>query len=129
MKRRRADPLFSHVESYFESYLRQVRGASPHTIRVYRDGLRLLFLFLAKRTKTPIEALRLDDIRSEHVLAFLSHIETARGNRATTRNCRLAAVRGLAEYLLRRDLTHAEQYRQILAIPSKRSVRRPVSYP
>ena len=128
MRRHRPEPLLSYVQSYFENYLRQVRGASPHTIRAYGNSLRLFFLYLANRTKSSITDLGLDDIKSEHVLAFLLHIESERANEAATRNCRLAAIRGFVEHLLRHDITHADQYRRILAIPSKRSVRRPISY-
>ena len=37
-----ARALFDLVESFFTKYLPQQRGASPHTIRAYRDALKLL---------------------------------------------------------------------------------------
>jgi site-specific recombinase XerD len=64
----------------------------------------------------------------EHVLAFLDHVETERGNRAATRNCRHAAIRGFVEHLLRNDLRRAEQYQRILAIRSKRARVHAVEY-
>ncbi|MBM3317118.1 MAG: site-specific integrase [Candidatus Eisenbacteria bacterium] len=120
--------LLALVQSFFQSHLRAVRGASDHTVRAYRDALRLFFLFAAQHLRRPIAELHLDDIRSEVVLAFLDHIETARGNGPATRNCRLAAIRSFVAHLLRHDLTRAEQYRRILAIPAKRAQIRTPTY-
>ena len=128
MSRRADTSLLALVESYFQQHLRRVRGASEHTLRAYRDGLRLYFLFLAQLTGRPLPRLRTDDIRADTVLAFLDHLESARGNAVTTRNCRLAAVRAFAAHLLRHDLEHAEQYRRILVIPSKKTRSRAIAY-
>jgi site-specific recombinase XerD len=85
-------------------------------------------LFLARRTRRSVSALCLDDIIVEHVLAFLDSVEAERGNIAATRNCRLAAIRGFVEHLLRTDLGRAAQYQRVLAIRSKRARTRVVEY-
>ncbi len=123
-----APHLLALVESYFQDHLQRVRGASHHTVRAFQDSLRLFFTFLADRLGRPVDKLGVQDIRAEAILGFLDHIESERGNSAVTRNCRLAALRSFAAHLLRRDITHADQYRRILAIPSKRARRRAVSY-
>lgn len=128
MTRTRIDGLLSLVQTFFADHLRRVRGASEHTVRAYRDALRMLFVFMAERCGRSVADLRLDDVRADAVLAFLHHIESRRGNTAATRNCRLAAIRSFAEHLLRHDVTRAEQYGRILAIPMKRAVSRLVSY-
>jgi site-specific recombinase XerD len=122
------DALLTLVQSFFADHLRRVRGASEHTVRAYRDTLRMFFIFLADRADRSVADLRLDDVRADAVLAFLHHIESKRGNGAVTRNCRLAAIRSFAEHLLRHDVTRAEQYGRILAIPTKRAATRLVTY-
>ncbi len=128
MKRPAADSLLALVQTFFADHLRRVRGASEHTVRAYRDALRLFFLFLADHLGRSIADLRLDDIRADAVLAFLHHIESKRGNGVITRNCRLAAIRSFAAHILRHDITLAEQYARILSIPAKRAQCRVVSY-
>ncbi len=122
------DSLLTLVQSFFENHLRRVRGASEHTVRAYRDALKLLFAFLANSGRRSIADLRLDDVRAESVLAFLHHVESTRGNSPVTRNCRLAAIRSFVEHLLRQDVTRADQYNRILSIPAKRARNRPVAY-
>jgi site-specific recombinase XerD len=122
------DPLLTLVQSYFEDHLRRVRGASPHTVRAYGHAVRLFFMFLAKLTRRPIADLRLDDIAADAVLAFLDDLETTRRNAAATRNCRLAAIHGFVEHLLRHDVARAAQYQRILAIRSKKARIRTIEY-
>jgi integrase/recombinase XerD len=128
MSRQKTESLLALTQSFFHNYLLGTRGTSPHTIRAYRDALKLFFLFLAGHKHRRLADLSLDDIQSEAVLAFLEHVESKRGNSAATRNCRLAALRSFVQHLLRHDMTRAHQYGRILAIRSKRATRRVVTY-
>lgn len=120
--------LLSSVEAYFRNYLAQSRGASPHTIRAYRDALRLLFKFLADRQGRPVAELSLDDLQVDAILAFLSHLETARANSVASRNIRLAAIRSFFRHLVEHDLPRAGQYQRILSLPNKRTHPRAAQY-
>lgn len=128
MSRCTPESLLTLTQSFFHNYLQRTRGASAHTVRAYRDTLKLFFLFLANQKRRPVADLSLEDVQSDAVLAFLDHIESHRGNSAVTRNCRLAAVRSFVEHLLRQDVTRAGQYGRILAIRTKRATRRAVTY-
>jgi integrase/recombinase XerD len=128
MSRSKPESLFTLTQSFFHSYLQGTRGASAHTLRAYRDALKLFFLFLADRKRKAVADLSLEDVQAETVLAFLDHIEAKRSNSAVTRNCRLAAVRSFVQHLLRQDVTRAGQYSRILAIRTKRATRRVVTY-
>jgi site-specific recombinase XerD len=126
--RAKSESLLGLTQSFFQDYLRHTRGASAHTIRAYRDTLKLFFLFLGASKRRRITDLSLDDIQSETVLSFLSHVESERGNSVSTRNTRLAALRSFVQHLLRWDVTRASQYGRILAIQAKRAMHRAVSY-
>ena len=128
MTRPTKDPLLRLVESYFNDHLRRVRGASRHTLRAYAHALRLFFIFLADRLRRSIAELSVDDMQADAVLAFLDHVETVRHNTSASRNCRLAAIRGFVAHLLRHDIARAAQYQRIIAIPSKKTRYRPVTY-
>jgi integrase/recombinase XerD len=122
------DGVLRHVESYFRDHLQRARGASTHTVRAYGHALRLFLLFLAQRTRRPIARLELDDFRVEAVLAFLDYLESSRSNTPATRNCRLAAIHGFVEHLLRSDVTRGGQYERILAVRAKRTRGRVIAY-
>ena len=128
MTRTASGELFALVESFFIEYLPRQRGASPHTIRAYRDALKLLFTFTAQRHSRDVSSLGLDHLDADAVAAFLDYIEADRSNSASTRNCRRAAIRGFFKHLLRNDPTRSMQYTSVLAIPSKKARQRPSTY-
>jgi integrase/recombinase XerD len=123
-----ARALFGLVESFFIAYLPRQRGASAHTVRAYRDALKLLFEFVAQRLGRGVASLELKDLDAATIAHFLDHIEAARSNSAVTRNCRRAAIRSFFKHLVRNDLAHSQQYMQVLAIPAKKARQRPAAY-
>jgi len=128
MTRAAGGELFALVQSFFIEYLPRQRGASYHTIRAYRDALKLLFEFTAQRNGRDVSALVVEDLDANAVASFLDHIEAGRSNSAATRNCRRAAIRGFFKHLLRNDLTRSIQYSRVLAIPSKKTRQQPSTY-
>jgi len=120
--------LFALVESFFLEYLPRQRGASVHTVRAYRDALKLLFEFVAQCRRRSVASLELGDLDASTVGNFLDHIEAARSNSVATRNCRRAAIRSFFKHLVRNDLAHSQQYARMLAIPSKKARQRPATY-
>lgn len=121
MTRPHAITLLPLVESFFREHLTRMRGASPHTVRAYRDTLRLLFGFIADGAGRSVADLTLDDLSVETIMAFLTHLEAKRANTVASRNYRLAAIRSFFKHLVRHDLSRAEQYQRVLALPSKRA--------
>lgn len=128
MSRAVPNTLARALRGFFADYLPRVRGASPHTVRSYRDSLALLLRFLAKRHHGSVDALDLDDVAPEDVLAFLDHLEADRGNSVATRNARLAAIHAFARYFAAGDPEHLERCQRLLAIPFKRAATRVVEY-
>jgi len=128
MSRPRSESLLGLTESFFHNYLQHTRGASAHTVRAYRDALKLFYLFLTNQKRKSMSDLALEDIQSDAVLGFLDHVESQRGNSAVTRNCHLAAIHSFVQHLLRQDVTRAGQYGRILAIRNKKALRRAPTY-
>jgi len=126
--RRTPNRLPALTESFFREHLQRVRGASPHTIRAYRDALRLLLTFVADTQQRSVADLQLHDLHVDIVVAFLGQLESRRANKAVTRNCRLTAIRGFFRHLIRHDPTHAEQYHRVLSLSAKKAKHAVASY-
>lgn len=116
------------LRGFFADHLPRVRGASPHTVRSYRDAVALLLRFLAERRHRPVVGLDFEDISPEEVLAFLDHLETDRGNGPSSRNARLAAIHSFARYAAAYSPEHLERCQRLLALPFKRAHQRVVEY-
>lgn len=89
------------VTGFFTAYLRAERKLARNTITSYSQVIRLFVQFACERFGTTPEKLRLEQLDRELVLAFLEHLESARGNAAATRNQRLAAIKTFLRFLAR----------------------------
>ena len=116
------------LESFFMDRLMRQRQASPHTIASYRDTFRLLMQHAQQRLRRAPSQLTLPDLDTPFLGAFLDHLEQKRDNSARSRNVRLAAIHSFFRYVT----LHAPEYnalaQRVLAIPSKRYVRRPMCF-
>jgi len=124
----RITTLACALRGFFTQHLPQVRGASPHTVRSYRDSLALLLRFAATHGGQSVAQLDLDGLTPDVVIAFLNDAEQARRNRSSTRNVRLAAVHAFFRFVASVHPEHLEHCQRILAIPFKRSTTRVVEY-
>jgi site-specific recombinase XerD len=128
MKRAITPPLGELIESFFRHRLVAQRNASPATVATYRDALRLLVVFAAERSGTSPSALAVADLDRDAVLAFLDHLENARGNSVRSRNARLGAIRSLFQHIAYSDPASLGIAQRVLSIPMKRTTRRIVNY-
>lgn len=116
------------LEAFFTQRLIAQRRSSPHTVAAYRDTFRLLLGFVQQRSGTRPDRLGLADLDAAVIGAFLDHLEQDRGVAVATRNARLAAVHSFFVYAALCHPEHAGLIQRVLAIPAKRTDRRPVSY-
>jgi site-specific recombinase XerD len=116
------------LQAFFTDRLMGQRQASPHTIAGYRDTFQLLLRFATDHTHRPASALDFADLDAPLVAAFLTHLETERGNGVRTRNHRLAAIHSLFGYAALRHPEHAASIQRVLAIPPKRFERNLVTF-
>jgi site-specific recombinase XerD len=113
---------------FIEHHLKAERGLALASIRSYRDALRLFLAFLAQTTKRPITRLTLADLTSAQVRAFLTHLETARGNHVRTRNQRLAVLHTFFAYLAGQVPEACLEAERVAAVPRKRAPSPPTQF-
>ena len=112
---------------FVERLLRQLR-ASPHTVRSYRDSFRQFLVFASKHLRQPPSRIVFEQIDAPLVSAFLDDIECTRDISVRTRNLRLTAIHSFFRYAAFELPTHGLQIQRVLAIPSKRFVRKQVGF-
>jgi site-specific recombinase XerD len=116
------------LQGFFTDRLVRQRQASAHTIAAYRDTFCLLLGFAKQRLNKEPAALALEDLDAAMVSAFLDHLEKDRGNSARSRNARLAAIHSFFRYAALHEPDHAALIQRVLAMPSKRYVRKLVGF-
>ena len=116
------------VEAFFTDRLLRQRDASPHTIASYRDTFCLLLRFAHQRFKKAPSALTLADFDASFIGTFLDHLEKDRGNRARSRNARLAAIHSFFRFLALEAPEHSALIQRVLTIPNKRYERREIAF-
>ncbi len=113
--------LAARVHQFFNHYLPNIKGLSPHTIKSYRDTFRLFLHFAADYYGIKINSLRIEQISSKLILAFLDNLEDDRKNIAKTRNQRLAAIKSFAKMIRFNYPELRETAQTIMNIPQKRT--------
>jgi len=116
------------LEAFFTDRLMRQRQASPHTIASYRDTFRLLLGFAHKRLKKPPSKLTIQDLDTPFLGTFLDYLEKERGNKARSRNVRLAAIHSFFRYVALHEPSHSAQAQRILAMPSKRFKQKDIHF-
>jgi integrase/recombinase XerD len=116
------------VRRFLLEYLVKERNLTRNTQRSYRDTLRLLLPFLARRSRKSVERLAVLDLSGERVREFLGSLEEERGCGVATRNQRLAALRSLAHFIALHSPEHVEWGGQVCSVPFKKAPQAPVGY-
>jgi len=111
------------MQAFFTDRLMNQLHASPHTIASYRDTMRLVLAYASQQHGKEPCKLDFTDLDAPAVGAFLTHLETTRGNGVTTRNARLVAIHSLFRYASLHVPEHAELISRVLA-PLPRPVSR-----
>lgn len=109
------------VQSFFVDGLVTMKGLRPSSVRSYRDGMKLLLLFVAADAHRKITQLTFADLTFERVLDFLRYLGDVRHNQTRTRNQRLALLHTFFEYLAVRAPEMLAVAARVAAIPTKRA--------
>jgi integrase/recombinase XerD len=116
------------LEAFFTDRLMRQRHASPHTIVSYRDTFRLLLQYAQQQLHKAPSDLTMPQLDTPLLGAFLEHLEQERENSARSRNVRLAAIHSFFRYVALHEPQHSALAQRVLAMPSKRYVRRPIEF-
>ena len=121
-------PIAPHITAFLQQRLPVERHASDNTCDSYAYAFKLLFEYASDRLTITPSALHLEQLDAPLVVAFLNHLETARGNGPSSRNTRLAAIKSFMHFMFYRVPSAMEQIQRILAIPAKRADSRLVRH-
>lgn len=113
-------PLAPVITQFMQDYLPRQRGFSGHSSETYAHAFKLLLQFAAKHVGTSPSQLGIEQLDAPLILSFLDHLETDRGNAATSRNARLAAIKSFMRFVEYQHPALLAQVAQIRAIPAKR---------
>ena len=116
------------LQRFFTERLCAQMDASANTIAGYRDTFRLFLRFACEQRGKPPTRLEVEELDADLVADFLTHVETERRNGARSRNTRLAAIRSFFRFVAMNEPAHLLHCQRILAMPSKRHVRRSVTF-
>lgn len=113
--------LAPHLTTFLREHLPRDQRASPHTCDAYAYSFQLLVTFVAQQLRIRPAKLDVEHIDVPVILAFLEHIENDRGNKARSRNARLAAIRSFFRFLEYRVPACLDQALRVRAIPMKKT--------
>jgi len=116
------------VRRFLLEHLVGERNLSPNTQQSYRDTLRLLLPFVARKVRRPVDRLRIEDLTADRIRTFLQEVEEKRGCGVATRNQRLAAIHSLAHFIGLHSPEHIEWCGQVRVVPFKKAPVVPVCY-
>jgi len=117
-----------YTTAFFRDRLRKQLDSSQHTSDTYAHALKLLFEYASSWFRVAPSSLTIEQLDAPLILDFLSHLETERGNSASTRNARLAAIKSFMRFLGHRSPELLDQVHGILAIPTKRTDQKLVGF-
>jgi site-specific recombinase XerD len=110
------------LQGFFTVKLMRHKNASPHTIASYRDTWKLLLSYAQQVTGTAPSRMRIAQLDHVLITGFLQYLETVRGNSASTRNSRLAAIHSMFRYAELHAPDDADTIRRVLAIEGTSAV-------
>lgn len=122
------ETLSYYLQKFFLEYLPGERGVSTNTIASYSDCFSLLLVFFESEYSMKPEKLTVENLSKDNLVSFLNWLEHDRECRISTRNVRLGALHSFARYMQYKDVSHIEQWNQILSVRAKRCEDPDVSY-
>lgn len=115
--------FYRTVRDFLSVYLPKQRGASPNTVKSYREALNLLVEYIRDTEDKALEAVSFQCLSVESISAFLQWLETERNCGITTRNQRMSAVKSFLKYAAGKDKSLMALYLDTDTIPKKKDTK------
>lgn len=116
------------LTGFFTEYLSAERGVSPNTMRSYGAAFAAFLDFMNSKKQVDAERLTLGDVSRKNVLDYLDWIQVEKGCSISTRNQRLAAIHAFCRYMQYEDVTHLQQWQEVLGVKIKKTAKTTMSY-
>ncbi|GHU90707.1 integrase [Clostridia bacterium] len=121
--------FFTTVNNFLFDYLPNQRNYSSHTIKSYRDTLRLLIKYLREELHLTVTQIDFPIFNAKVISDFADWLQNTRGVSATSRNQRISAIHSFFTYAGERDGTLTAISREIKdGVKSKKSGGKLVDY-
>lgn len=111
--------FYQKVRDFLNVYLPNQRGASPNTVKAYKEALNAFIDYIASLGK-PLKQISFDCISRKTVEDFLDWLENDRDYSVSSRNQRLAAIKSFLKYSSERDKTLMALNLELDAIKKKK---------
>lgn len=128
MKNKKPTDFYYALKKFLSTYLVDERDVSSNTVESYRFTIKLFIQYLKKEKSLRADKIKLEHLTRQNVLGYLDWLESNRKCSESTRNLRLAGIRGFVSFLQYEDLSHALELQKILTIKNKRHDRTLVNY-
>ena len=115
--------FYRTVRDFLSVYLPKQRGASPNTVKSYREALNLLVEYIRDTEDKALEAVSFQCLSVESISAFLQWLETERNCGITTRNQRMSAIKSFLKYAAGKDKSLMALYLDTDTIPKKKDTK------
>jgi site-specific recombinase XerD len=112
------------IVAFFRSHLAAQRNCSPNTIASYSDCIGLLLRYACAHLKLQVDQLSIEEITDQTILEFLDYLEKERGNSASSRNQRLAAIRSFYRFMAQQEPLLVQTCERVCAIRAKKTAHK-----
>lgn len=117
-----------NLTRFLSEYLPHGRCYSPKTVSAYNDSFKMLVRYIRDVRKMSLSGFTLDKFTPELVNDFLLWLVESKGNSASTRNSRLAAMCSFSQYLQYQEVGLIAQWQRIASIKALRTEKPCISY-
>lgn len=117
-----------YLNKYFTGYMPNEKGSSPQTIDSYRYAFILFLEYMDEERCIRADKLQLSDFTRESITGYLKWLQEKRKCSPSSRNQRLAAMKGFVHYLKYEYPDYLDEYQRILGIPLKKVQQKEISY-